>query len=153
MGAEFSGHTYYAEDYFGFDDGIFAACKLIEKLVQSKRPLSILMLKYPMRVHSTEIKLSCPDDLKFGLIDTLITNFKELPDVIDIDETDGVRIKVTPTGWFLIRASNTSPLLSVRVEGLYEKEAQMMVERVKMVLTPFVFVDTDPLNSVKLYVS
>lgn len=153
LGAEFSGHTYYAEDYFGFDDGIFAACKLIEKIVQSKRPLSLLMLKYPMRVHSTEIKLSCPDDLKFGLIDTLINNFKELPDVLDIDETDGVRVKVTPTGWFLIRASNTSPLLSVRVEGLYEKEAQMMVERVKMVLTPFVFVDTKPLESVQLYVS
>lgn len=153
LGAEFSGHTYYAEDYFGYDDGIFAACKLIEKIVENKRPLSLLMLKYPMRVHSSEVKLSCPDDLKFGLIDTLIANFKELPDVLEIDETDGARIKVTPTGWFLIRASNTSPLLSVRVEGLYEKEALMMIERVKIVLTPFVFVDTSPLDSVKLYVS
>lgn len=153
IGSEFSGHSYFGDDYFGYDDGIYAACKIIEKIIEHKRPLSYLMTLYPMRVHSTEIKLSCPDELKFGIVNTLVKNFKEIPDVLEVQEIDGARVKVTETGWFLIRASNTSPILSVRVEGLNEQEAGYMLERVKIVLEPFDFVDITPLNNVELYLS
>lgn len=153
LGAEFSGHVYFQDNYSGYDDGIYASCKVMEKLIEKNRPFSYLMTLYPMRVHSSEIKLPCPDNLKFGLVDTLIKNFKELSDVKEINETDGARIKVTETGWFLIRASNTSPYLSVRVEGLNEKEVGIMLDRVKTVLTPFDFVNVEALESVQIYVS
>jgi phosphomannomutase / phosphoglucomutase len=153
LGGEFSGHSYFGDDYFGYDDGIYASCKVIEKIIEHKRPLSYLMTLFPMRVHSTEIKLPCPDELKFGIIDTLTQNFKEIPDILEVDETDGARVKVTETGWFLIRASNTSPILSVRLEGINEQEAGYMLERVKIVLEHFDFVDSSPLNNVELYLS
>ncbi|MBI2415008.1 hypothetical protein HYV31_04205 [candidate division WWE3 bacterium] len=153
LGGEFSGNFYFKDDYFGFDDHIFSILRVIERIFETKRPLSYIMQTYPMRVHTTELKLSCPDDLKHGLIDALFLSYKELPDVVRVDNTDGIRVNITSTGWFLIRASNTGPYLSVRVEGIYEKEAQMILERVKSVLMPFVFVDTKLLDSAQLFVS
>lgn len=97
LGGEFSGHTYFADRYFGYDDGIYSILRVIEKVIEAKRPLSYLMLSFPMRVHSTEIKLSCPDDLKFGLLDAVSVALKEIPEVLDVNETDGVRVQVTPT--------------------------------------------------------
>uniref|UniRef100_A0A7C4TLU1 Phosphomannomutase n=1 Tax=candidate division WWE3 bacterium TaxID=2053526 RepID=A0A7C4TLU1_UNCKA len=153
LGGEFSGNIYFKDNYFGYDDHIFTVLRILERIFETKRPLSYIMQTYPMRVHSPEIKLPCPNDFKYGLMDTLLDNFKEILDVRQIENTDGVRVHITPTGWFLIRASNTGPYLSVRVEGLYEKEARMVLERVKTVLTPFVFVDIKQLESVKLHVS
>jgi len=153
LGGEFSGHTYFGGEYFGYDDGIYATCKVIEILEMAKTPLSRLMSGFPSVFHSSEIKIPCPDSEKFKLIEVLSKNFRELSDVKEVISIDGVRVKVTDRGWFLIRASNTSPNLSVRLEGATEAEAQMMLGKIKNVLSPFKFLDTVSLNSAEIYYS
>lgn len=154
LGGEFSGHIFFGEEYYGYDDGIYAACKLIEILDESnEKSFAVKMKDYPTRFHSSEIKITCPEELKFSLIDTIIKNIRDTNDALDINETDGVRVSVTETGWFLIRASNTTPMISVRIEGKDEKEAKMMTERVINLLNPFDFLDLKELHDVDIYES
>lgn len=153
LAGEFSGHTYFGGEYYGFDDGIYAACKVLEILEQAKEPLSELMSIFPKRYHTSEVKLSCSDNQKFGLIDTLTSTFLEIPNLVSVKAMDGVRVQVTKTGWFLIRAANTSPKLSIRLEGGSRDEAELMRKRVKEVLSPFQFVDVSPLDLAEIYFS
>jgi phosphomannomutase/phosphoglucomutase len=154
LGAEFSGHFYFSDGYYGFDDGIYAACKVLEIMNKNDKPLSKLMDKFPKTYHTTELKLACDDELKYSLlekitevIETMQKNYKSFIAV------DGLRVNITDTGWFLIRASNTTPFLSVRVEGRTLSEAKLMLERLEQMLSPFGLLDLSPLKTPKIYYS
>lgn len=107
---EASGHIFFADEYYGYDDGIYAALRLARIVAESGKTLSALVDTLPPIFASEEIRIPCADDKKFQVVEKLQQLY---PDAIALD---GVRMSVAD-GWFLIRASNTQAVLSARVEG------------------------------------
>jgi phosphomannomutase/phosphoglucomutase len=113
LAGEMSGHMFFSEGYFGFDDALFAAGRLLRYLAASGRSLAELVDSIP-RYHATpEMRLACPEDRKFAVVDEVKREFLGTYRVIDID---GVRVEFGD-GWGLVRASNTQPALVVRFEA------------------------------------
>lgn len=111
---EMSGHLFFADEYYGFDDAIYAATRLMRILDGSDRPLSELLADRPRYYATPETRLECPDDTKFAVVESVRRHFvNEGREVIDVD---GARV-LFPEGWLLVRASNTQPALVVRCEG------------------------------------
>ena len=114
LAGEMSGHIFFADRWFGFDDGVYASLRLAEILSQADKPLSQYLSDLPVRYSTPEIRTDCPDEVKFQIVSDLIKVFKEKGfEVIDID---GARIEF-PEGWALVRASNTQPVLVLRFEA------------------------------------
>jgi phosphomannomutase / phosphoglucomutase len=135
IGSELSGHTYFADEYFGFDDGIYAVCRVLKLMEESGEPLSYMMSKFPKRTSTPEIKVDCPDNEKFEVVKKIQNTVLSSSDYLNVSVIDGVRVKVSETGWFLIRASNTSPHLSIRVEGRDKKEIDYLLSQVDGLLS------------------
>ena len=113
LAGEMSGHMFFKERYFGYDDAIYASLRLLEILAKSGQPLSSLLADLPKSVSTPEIRVDCPDDRKFIIAEKATEYFRKHYDVIDVD---GVRVQF-PAGWGLIRASNTQPALVLRFEA------------------------------------
>lgn len=114
LGGEMSGHIFFADRYYGYDDAIYAACRMLEIVARADRPLAELLSDLPPAVSTPEIRVDCPDALKFAIAEKAKELFRKAGcDIIDID---GVRVKF-PEGWGLIRASNTQPVLVMRFEA------------------------------------
>jgi len=113
LAGEMSGHMFFKERYFGYDDAIYASLRLLEILANSTKPLSMLLADLPKTVSTPEIRVDCPDERKFLIAQKATQYFRRHYDVIDID---GVRVQF-PEGWGLIRASNTEPALVLRFEA------------------------------------
>ncbi|MFP3927968.1 MAG: phosphomannomutase/phosphoglucomutase [Desulfobacteraceae bacterium] len=127
LAGEMSGHFFFKHRYFGFDDAIYAACRLLEIISRSREPLSGYLSNIPRTFNTPEIRVECPEEQKFQLVDEVKKVLGDRYQVIDID---GVRV-VFPDGWGLVRASNTSPVLVLRFEAQTEerlKEIQELVE-------------------------
>jgi len=113
LAGEMSGHMFFADRYYGYDDAIYASCRLLEILSKTGKSLAELLSDVP-RSHTTpEIRVECPDAEKFGLVERLREEFSREHEIIDVD---GVRI-VYDDGWGLVRASNTQPALVLRFEA------------------------------------
>ncbi len=128
LAGEMSGHLFFADRYFGYDDAIYAACRLVEILDSSGKKVSELLADVPETVVTPEIRRDCPDDRKFEIVKKVTAHFKSKYDVVDVD---GVRI-LFPDGWGLVRASNTQPVLVLRFEAENQarlEEIQSEVER------------------------
>ena len=128
LAGEMSGHIFIADDYFGFDDGIFAAIRLINIIAESGRKLSSLIDEMPQTFNTPEIRINCEDDRKFKVIDN-IKNSLKLRNV-EFSDIDGVRVS-SPEGWWLIRASNTQPAIVARCES----SSKAGLDKVKMKLS------------------
>ncbi|MBM4256042.1 MAG: phosphomannomutase/phosphoglucomutase [Deltaproteobacteria bacterium] len=129
LGGEMSGHIFFADRYFGYDDAIYASCRMLEILAKNKKEVADLLADLPTSFTTPEIRVDCPDDMKFRLAAKVCERFRDKYDVIDID---GVRVKF-PDGWGLVRASNTQPVLVLRFEASTQEkltEYKTMVERV-----------------------
>lgn len=130
---EASGHLFFADEYFGFDDGIYAALRLIRIVAESGKKLSELVDALPPLHASAEMRLDCPDDKKFGIVhaiaDTLTVQGAK------VNTLDGVRVS-TQDGWWLLRASNTQAALVARAEGNTPEATQALVLRLKELLSP-----------------
>ena len=113
LAGEMSGHLFFADRYFGFDDAIYAGCRLVELLVKENRPLSSYFVSLPKTYVTPEIRVDCPDDRKFKIVERCREYFSRGYKTIDID---GIRI-LFDGGWGLIRASNTQPALVLRFEA------------------------------------
>ena len=127
LAGEMSGHMFFADRYFGYDDAIYATCRLLEILSATGKTISELLADVPKTYSTPEIRVDCPDSVKFSIADRLKKMFQHQYDVIDID---GVRI-VFEDGWGLVRASNTQPALVLRFEALSENrlsEIRKLVE-------------------------
>lgn len=116
LGGEMSGHIFMAERYFGYDDAIYAGARLLEILTHTGLSVKELLSDLPKMVNTPEIRLDCPDDKKFEIVDTLAREFKKEYPVIDVD---GVRV-LFDDGWGLLRSSNTQPVLVMRFEAKSE---------------------------------
>ena len=150
LGAELSGHVFFGNGEYGYDDGIFAACKIVEIIQKTGEKLSYLLSKYPKTYNTSEIKAVCSDEEKFKIIKDISAKMSK--EANSVQTIDGVRVNITKTGWFLIRASNTSPYLSIRIEGNSEDEAQFMLESVRSILSSF-DVNLENLNKAKIIYS
>lgn len=111
---EMSGHLFFADEYFGYDDAIYASLRLARLVSRHSRPLSALTAEIPVYHSTPEMRLECPtDEEKFKIALAAETYFKANYDCIDID---GVRIRFGD-GWGLVRASNTQPVIVCRFEA------------------------------------
>ncbi len=111
---EMSGHIFFADRYYGFDDGLYAAVRLLETVALSGDSASALRDSLPKMVNTPELRFPCADERKFAVVEEVAGRLrKSAADVIDID---GVRVN-TDDGWWLLRASNTQPVLVARCEA------------------------------------
>jgi len=113
LAGEMSGHMFFADRYFGYDDAIYASVRLLELLARAGRPLSTLLSDVPKLVSTPEIRVECPDERKFAVAEKAKEFFRKHYPIIDVD---GVRIQFAE-GWGLVRASNTQPALVLRFEA------------------------------------
>lgn len=132
MAAEVSGHIFFKERFFGFDDAIYAMIRVLE-LVQKGFELDAELDKLPVLYSTDEIKVSTKDETKFKIIDELKKELNKkdngLPNILDIIDIDGVRIKFSD-GWALVRASNTTPVLVTRFEASSPEFVKLLEEKV-----------------------
>ncbi|MFQ5737229.1 MAG: phosphomannomutase/phosphoglucomutase [Thermodesulfobacteriota bacterium] len=144
MAGEMSGHIFFADKWFGFDDAIYSSCRLMEIMARKRVPepqfhFSSMLIGLPETVVTPEIRIDCPDELKFEIIGKLeeaIGGGTEDFKVKDIVKIDGLRVNFEG-GWALVRASNTQPVLVLRFEAtdnqLLEKAKLFMKTRLEMV--------------------
>jgi phosphomannomutase/phosphoglucomutase len=134
LAGEMSGHMFFADRYYGYDDAIYAACRLLEIVANSGKPLSYQLKGIPKLVSTPELRVDCPDDVKFKVIAKVSDIIKRKHQVVDVD---GVRVPFKE-GWGLVRASNTQPVLVMRFEATspellkqYQQEIEDNVEEAK----------------------
>lgn len=134
LGGEMSGHMCFADDYYGFDDAIYASCRVLGMLSRSDKTLSEMVDTLP-KYHSTpEIRGECDDDeTKFEIAAKAVEHFRSTHDVVDVD---GVRI-LFGDGWGLVRASNTQPVIVMRFEARTEERLREIQELVTGKLSEF----------------
>jgi phosphomannomutase/phosphoglucomutase len=116
LAGEMSGHMFFGGDWFGFDDALFAAARLIHYVARMGGPLSTLLADLPATVSTPELRVACPDEVKFAVVERAAGHFAARYPVVTLD---GVRITF-PEGWGLLRASNTEPVLVLRFEAATE---------------------------------
>lgn len=127
MAGEMSGHLFFADRYFGYDDAVYAGARLLEILSNTSEPLSSLLADLPRTVYTPELRVDCPDEKKFDVVRRLTAQFKRTHQVIDVD---GARI-VFEHGWGLVRASNTQPVLVLRFEADNQQHLDEMRQTVE----------------------
>jgi phosphomannomutase/phosphoglucomutase len=121
---EMSGHMFFADDYYGFDDAIYAAARLLALLSHQDKGLDELLEDVPRYYSTPEIRLPSSDEAKFRQVESVIQHFEPRYEIIKVD---GARI-LFPQGWGLVRASNTGPELIVRCEGSTPEALQQIKE-------------------------
>jgi phosphomannomutase/phosphoglucomutase len=134
LAGEMSGHMFFADRYYGYDDALYAACRLMEIVARSGKPLSAQLEGLPVMVTTPEIRVDCPDEVKFDVVARVAERFRSTHKVIDVD---GVRV-LFPQGWGLVRASNTQPVLVLRFEAAtpelldeYRRQVEQAVEEAR----------------------
>ena len=120
FGGEMSGHIFFKDGYFGFDDAIYASLRLLLILSNTNQKITEMLSDVPKTFTTPEIRVDCPDEEKFEIVKKITADFKKEYDVIDID---GARV-IFNGGWGLIRASNTQPVLVVRFEAETEEKLE-----------------------------
>lgn len=129
LAGEMSGHIFFRHRWYGFDDAIYSGARLLEILAGGRKPLSSHFKKIPVLPITPELEYDCADSRKFGVIAQARDYFqKELG--LDVVTIDGARIEF-PDGWGLLRASNTSPKLVVRVEAETEKRKKEILKMIE----------------------
>ncbi|MGH7477208.1 MAG: phosphomannomutase/phosphoglucomutase [Longimicrobiales bacterium] len=113
IAGELSGHICFADDYYGFDDAPYAACRLVDLLARKGRPLSELIGEFPRYVATPEMRVDVTEELKWEIVRAAVDHFRRDHEVVDID---GARV-LFDGGWGLLRASNTQPVLVMRFEA------------------------------------
>ena len=120
LAGEMSGHLFFAERYYGYDDAIYAGARLLEILTKQQKGIRDLLKDVPVLVSTPEIRMDCPDEKKFEVVRALASEFKKEFKVIDVD---GARV-LFDGGWGLVRASNTQPALVLRFEAVDEERVE-----------------------------
>ncbi|MEE8172207.1 MAG: phosphomannomutase/phosphoglucomutase, partial [Alphaproteobacteria bacterium] len=114
LAGEMSGHIFFADRYYGYDDALYAAVRMLGVISDEGQSLAQLRASLPGRVNTPELRFPCADARKFDTIEEVRHRLTE--DGADVDAIDGVRVN-TQDGWWLLRASNTQPVLVARCEA------------------------------------
>ena len=123
LAGEMSGHMFFAEGFYGHDDALYGAARLLRIVAASGVSVEEMLADVPKFMSTPEIRVDCPDEIKFDIVDRAVKHFRSIHDVIDVD---GVRV-LFGDGWGLIRASNTQPVLVTR----YEARSQERLEAIQ----------------------
>lgn len=115
LAGEMSGHIFFAHRYYGFDDALYAAVRLLSILSQSDLTLAAMRDAMPKVVNTPELRIDCPEERKFVVIDEVRARLRKV-DGVTVEDVDGVRV-TSDGGWWLLRASNTQPVLVGRCEA------------------------------------
>jgi phosphomannomutase/phosphoglucomutase len=113
LAGELSGHIMVADDYFGFDDALYDACRLISLLSHTAPSLAEMVDKFPKYVSTAEIRINVTEEQKWDIVEKAVTHYKMTHDVIEVD---GARVQFDD-GWALLRTSNTQPVIVARFEA------------------------------------
>lgn len=130
LAGEMSGHIFFADRYFGYDDAVYAGCRLLEILAATGQTVGQLLADLPQTFNTPEIRVDCPDRIKFDVVERVTEYFRQREKVIDID---GVRV-LFDGGWGLVRASNTQPALVLRFEAFSDARLLEIRQTVEQVL-------------------
>ncbi|MCR4439000.1 MAG: phosphomannomutase/phosphoglucomutase [bacterium] len=133
LAGEMSGHMFFADDYFGYDDALYASGRLLQIVAEEGRPLSEVAAEIPHFFATPEIRVACADEAKFRVVGQLVQRFKASYQVIDID---GARV-FFGDGWGLVRASNTQPVLVLRFEARSQQRLEQIIELFKKELRAY----------------
>jgi len=144
LAGELSGHIFFADGYYGFDDALYCSIRLMNAVAETDAPFSSLYAHLPVLFNTPEVRIDVDEENKFGYVPKIAENLKsKVSDDFEINDIDGVRVR-TPEGWWLIRPSNTQNVLVTRVEADTQENLEMlqaMVEEevAKVGLTEFSF--------------
>lgn len=139
VGGEVSGHLFFADRYFGFDDAIYAALRLVELLSKTESKLSELLSQLPKYIATPEYRVDCEDARKFAVVQELADYFARYHEVITVD---GARVKLDG-GWGLVRASNTQPALGLRFEAATQAELDNILSVFRVALKELAGLDLE----------
>jgi phosphomannomutase/phosphoglucomutase len=130
---EVSGHIFFNDKWFGFDDAVYAGARLLEILGNSGQTMAEIYDSIPAAFNTPEIRVDAADDVKFRIVDAIRDHYKK---ILPVNDIDGARVSF-PHGWALVRASNTQPSLVVRFEADSAAELQKIQEQVEAVIRRF----------------
>ena len=131
LAGEMSGHMYFDEGWYGFDDALFGAARILRIVADSGKSVHELLADVPRFVSTPEIRVDCADDMKFGIVREAVRYFSGKYTTNDVD---GVRIQY-PNGWGLIRASNTQPVIVLRFEATTSEQLDAIRSEIEGWLT------------------
>ncbi len=120
LAGEMSGHMFFKDGYYGYDDALYATCRLLQIMADTGLGVDALIADLPKTFTTPEIRVECPDEIKFDVVAKIVALYKSRMEVIDID---GMRA-IYPDGWGLVRASNTQPALVLRFEALTKERLE-----------------------------
>ncbi len=133
LAGEMSGHIFFSDDYYGFDDALYAAIRLLN-IISQEFNIRKFLDRFKNLYSTPEIKVFCEDNVKFKIIDKIVKiahkKYKEVSFI------DGIRVNF-PYGWWLIRASNTQPAIIIRCEANSRKNLLNLINEVKLILYKF----------------
>ncbi len=132
LAGEMSGHLFFADRWFGFDDAIYASLRLVELLAKKKKTMGELLGDVPKTFVTPEIRVDCPDAIKFDVVKKVTAHYQARGR--DVKTVDGARIDFGDASWGLVRASNTGPVLVLRFEAKSEAERDRIRAEVEAVV-------------------
>lgn len=132
LAGEMSGHFFFADRYFGYDDGIYAALRLLEIVSEQGKSVAQLLSDLPTACSTPELRIPCPDDLKFEVVQAVREHFRGQ---VQLSEIDGARVSYDDGSWGLVRASNTGPLLVMRCEAPTETRLAQLKTELEVLVT------------------
>jgi phosphomannomutase len=127
LAGEMSGHIFFAHDYYGFDDALFAGVRLIAAVGRLGKSLAQLREAMPTMVNTPEMRFQVDETRKFAAVDEVLARLEA--DGADVNRTDGARVN-TADGWWLLRASNTQDVLVARAEAKDEAGLERLVAQI-----------------------
>ena len=133
LAGEMSGHIFFADTFYGFDDALYCALRLLNVVAGTKESLAAMRDKLPQLVNTPELRFDCADDRKFKVVDEVKARLNQ--EGAKVNDIDGVRVS-TPDGWWLLRASNTQPVLVARCESANEAGLERLKAGLKAALAP-----------------
>lgn len=135
LAGELSGHIFFNDGYYGFDDALYCSIRLINAIAATDKPFSSLYAHLPKLCNTPEVRIEVDEDTKFDLVPRIIKNLRPLEnDNFQINDIDGIRV-TTPHGWWLLRPSNTQNDLVSRVEANNESELKNLIKMVEEALS------------------
>ena len=142
LAGEMSGHIFFADRFYGFDDATYAGARVLEILSKTDMPLSALLADIPPTFSTPELRVDCPDEVKFEVVAAIAKHFAATNKVITID---GARI-LFEHGWGLVRASNTQAILVLRFEADSDEHLKEIRSTVEMKVSELVSISGRPSN-------
>ena len=134
FGGEMSGHIFFADRYYGYDDAIYVSLRLIEILSESSMSLSEMADLIPKYCSTPELRFECKNDqIKFDIMSDIKMYFKN---IYDCSLIDGIKVFID-NGWGLLRASNTQPVIVCRIEGRTDKELNKIKDIILLKLSEY----------------